>query len=84
MDPEIARQARAAQKQASARDKQRADARATLAACDVPINAEFHALSSWQVELLIVAADSEKYRLPKDANGSRARYYHERLQRRAR
>lgn len=45
---------------------------------------EFHALHSTAVELLLKTADRYKYRTPRNANGSRARYYYEHLQRLAR
>jgi hypothetical protein len=51
--------------------------------CHVPIGADFHTLSSSQVEALLVEADKHKYRKPRNANGSRGRYFHEMLQRRA-
>lgn len=42
---------------------------------------DFHTLSSAEVEQLLDAADMVKYRRPKNANGSRARYFHAKLQR---
>lgn len=42
---------------------------------------DFHALRSSQVTDLLLAADLLKYRKPKNANGSRARYFHAYLQR---
>lgn len=42
---------------------------------------DFHTLSSEEVERLLAEADSVKYRKPKNANGSRARYFHAKLQR---
>jgi hypothetical protein len=51
--------------------------------CKVPLGADFHTLSSSQVEALLVEADRLKYRKPKNANGSRGRYFHAALQRRA-
>lgn len=47
----------------------------------VPIAADFHTLTSDQVESVLAAADAARYRKPRNANGSRARYYHARLQR---
>lgn len=58
-------------------------ARVTLRALAIPAGADFHALSSDKVDLLIVEADVAKYRKPANANGSRARYFHAMLQRRA-
>ena len=59
-------------------------ARETLRMCRVSVGADFHTLSTSQVESLIAAADQAKYRKPKNANGSRARYFHDLMQRRAR
>ena len=42
---------------------------------------DFHTLSSSQVTDLLLAADLFKYRKPKNANGSRGRYFHAYLQR---
>ena len=58
-------------------------ARVTLAACGVEIGADFHKLTSAQVELLLVEANVWRYRKPRNANGSRGRYFHDMLQRRA-
>lgn len=59
------------------------NAREALRACHVPFHADFHTLSSAQVDALITEANRVKYRRPKNANGSRARYFHNRLQRKA-
>lgn len=59
----------------------RSDARAVLRACNVPIGANFFGLSSSTVSDLLAHADSWRYRQPKNANGSRGRYWHDRLQR---
>jgi len=59
------------------------DARMILSALKIPTGADFHALKSSQVAALLKEADLAKYRKPKNANGSRARYFHDRLQRRA-
>lgn len=45
---------------------------------------DFHTLDSGQAETVLQFADAARYRSPKNANGSRARYYFARLQRRAR
>jgi hypothetical protein len=42
-----------------------------------------HALPASTVESLLDFADEYRYRKPKDANGSRGRYFHALLQRRA-
>ena len=59
-------------------------ARRILDAAGVPIGSDFDSLRRTQVESLLLAADQEGYEAPKNANGSRGRYYHERLQRSAR
>lgn len=53
----------------------------TVAQCDP--YASFHSLSSSAVEALLRLADDDGYRVPRNANGSRARYYHARLVRAA-
>lgn len=47
-----------------------------LQRCAVPLGVDFHALDSKQTALLLREADTVKYRRPKNANGSRARYFH--------
>ena len=42
---------------------------------------DFHALTSDQVDGLLVEAAAHKYRKPRNANGSRARYFHAHLRR---
>lgn len=46
-----------------------------------PINEDFHRLTTDQVAGVIAAADFRRYRAPKNANGSRARYFHAYLRR---
>ena len=48
-----------------------------------PLNRDFHALRSDEVQGVIDAADSRRYRKPRNANGSRARYFHAYLRRAA-
>lgn len=60
------------------------DARMILRDCGVALGADYHALSSDVVDSLATWADKQGYRKPRNANGSRARYYHAMLQRRAR
>lgn len=43
---------------------------------NIPLNVDFHALPANTVERIIDAANEHKYRKPKNANGSRARYFH--------
>lgn len=57
------------------------DARVILHRLHIPIGQDFHTLHSSQVDELLAEADRVKYRKPKDANGSRGRYFHARLQR---
>lgn len=57
-------------------------ARAILAACGAA-GQDYHALPWSVVDALLVEADAYKYRKPKNANGSRARYWHAYLERRA-
>ena len=54
----------------------RTTARDILQAAHVPLCMDFHRLDSSQVAALISEADKFKYRAPKNANGSRARYFH--------
>ena len=49
----------------------------------VPKGEDFHRLSSGQVESLLEFADLHKYRKPKNANGSRGRYFHAYIERAA-
>lgn len=55
----------------------------TLKSCSVAIGADFHTLSSSQVDALLAEADRVRYQKPRNANGSRARYFHDMMQRRA-
>lgn len=57
------------------------DARDTLRNCRILLGSDFHALPSDAVERLLERADAWKYRKPRNANGSRARYFHAYLQR---
>jgi hypothetical protein len=59
------------------------NARACLQLLHVSVNQDFHTLSSDQVEHVIQMADQARYQKPKNANGSRARYFYQRLQRQA-
>lgn len=60
------------------------NARCVLQSLRIPIGADFHTLSTSQVDGLLEEARRVKYQRPKNANGSRARYFHDRLQRLAR
>ncbi len=50
------------------------EAREVLTRCRA--HGDFHRLDSEAVESIIAAADRHKYRQPRNANGSRARYFH--------
>jgi hypothetical protein len=58
-------------------------ARATLDMLNIAIGQDFHTLRSEQVDRLLAEADRVRYQKPAGANGSRARYFHDRLQRQA-
>jgi len=47
----------------------------------IPTEKDFYQLSSSEVERVLAAADEHKYRKPRNANGSRARYFFAALQR---
>lgn len=57
------------------------DAGAIASVFGFRLDVDFHTLSTASVENVVRAADAHKYRAPKNANGSRARYYHARLSR---
>jgi hypothetical protein len=52
------------------------EAHAILARCKVNPHVPFHALSPFHVDALLTEADARRYRKPKNANGSRGRYFH--------
>jgi len=66
------------------REYERQNAIMTLNMCRIPLGADFHTLTVAQVAALDDEADRVRYRKPKTANGSRCRYFHDLLQRRAR
>lgn len=49
----------------------------------IALGKDFFTLSSDEVSRVLAAADERKYRKPKNANGSRARYFFALLQRAA-
>lgn len=61
----------------------RSEARDILARCQIPAGTDFHVLRSETVELLLEEADSRGYRKPRNANGSRGRYFYEYVRRTA-
>lgn len=64
-------------------EAERVNARETLRMLRIDPARDFFTLDSTQVESLVAEADRVRYRKPKNANGSRARYFHALLQRRA-
>jgi hypothetical protein len=63
---------------------QRAHALFILHSLNIALGQDFHTLNASNVIDILEFADKAKYRKPKNANGSRARYYFNLLQRRAR
>lgn len=59
------------------------NARKILADCGISLSSDFFTLAGSQVCRLLEWADTVRYRKPKNANGSRGRYYHAKLQREA-
>ena len=55
-------------------------ARAMVRSRGISLSANFHTLSSSKVSALLEVADLMKYRKPKNANGSRGRYFFAYLQ----
>ena len=60
----------------------REQVKAILAGCGVDPQTDYDALTSTQVDALLIKADAWRYRKPKNANGSRGRYFHAMLIRR--
>jgi hypothetical protein len=60
------------------------NARSVLNMLHIAIGQDFHTLSGSQVDGLLEEANRVRYQKPHNANGSRARYFHDRLQRLAR
>lgn len=58
-------------------------ARTILSLCGIAIGGDYHKLRSVQVDTLLEWADVCRYRKPRNANGSRGRYFHNMLQRQA-
>lgn len=61
----------------------RLHAQAALNNIGIAVGQDFHTLNSAQVDALLAEADRVRYQKPANANGSRARYFHDRLQRHA-
>ena len=62
----------------------RAAALAVFAAANCTPDQNFFTLSASQVDVFLVEADRVRYQKPKNANGSRGRYFYARMQRHAR
>lgn len=61
----------------------RTSALAVLSLINSRLGQDFHTLRTSQVESLLEEADRVHYRKPKDANGSRARYFFQKIQKEA-
>jgi hypothetical protein len=57
------------------------DARDTFHRLRIDPSVDFFTLGYDDIEALLAEADRVRYRKPKNANGSRARYFHARLER---
>lgn len=66
------------------KESAKSSAKATLAWCGIEVGSDFHTLRTSHIEALLKCADEVRYQRPRNANGSRARYFHDMLQRRAR
>jgi hypothetical protein len=62
---------------------ERINARAVLTAANITIGQDFFTLGSSQVCRLLEEADRVRYQKPRNANGSRGRYFYALLTRRA-
>jgi hypothetical protein len=65
------------------RSSNRVNARAIFESLRIGVNQDFFTLTTGQVDGLIAEAERVHYRRPVNANGSRARYFHAKLQREA-
>jgi hypothetical protein len=59
----------------------RSDAFDILQRCKISGQSSFFSLSSSEVSCLLEEADKRKYKAPKNANGSRGRYFYAYIQR---
>lgn len=59
------------------------DARRIMATIGCKLSADFHTLNSAQVDQVLIAARQYGYRKPRNANGSKARYFFQFVQRTA-
>lgn len=65
------------------REGKRVNARAVLQSANAAIGQDFHTLTTSQIDVILAEADRVRYQRPKNANGSRARYFYQKLQREA-
>lgn len=65
-------------------EAERTNAREVLGSINASAEQDFHTLSAAQIDLLLVEANRVRYQKPPGANGSRARYFYQLLQRRSR
>lgn len=63
------------------REAYRRNALATLEMINAKPGQDFHTLSTSQVDTLLAEAVRVRYQKPRNANGSRARYFYQKLQR---
>ena len=61
----------------------RDNALAVLVSINASVGQDFHTLTTSQVDAVIAEATRVRYQKPANANGSRARYFYQRLQREA-
>jgi hypothetical protein len=61
----------------------KASAHALFRVWNIRPDQDFHTLSSSQVDAILAEADRVRYQTPRNANGSRARYFYQLWQRRA-
>lgn len=66
------------------KESRRTNARATLALLNLNSSQDFHTLSPSQVDRILEEADRVRYQKPRNANGSRGRYFFQKLCREAR
>jgi hypothetical protein len=59
----------------------RTDATSLATKHHIPLSEDFHTLPASTVDRITSAADEMKYRKPRNANGSRARYFYAYLRR---
>jgi hypothetical protein len=52
------------------------EAEQVLTDCDIAGGTDYHKLYGWQIDELKRFADMRRYRKPKNANGSRLRYFY--------